>query len=125
MDKRNGNLKGGGWTLAIGAYSGHTGSVSPDFYAVYNGEDIGHPLKGVVAAIATSAGTWEAAQIAVNGFAEGYFGSGETLSPGHAAALSLTSINDWLFHQSTDCPPGGGMTASLSAVLFAGGQSVD
>jgi hypothetical protein len=119
MDRAE-NLKGGGWTLSIGASARCPGSASPDFHAVYNGEDLGSPSKGIVAVIATSAGAWEAAQIAVNGFAEGYFGSGETLSPGRAAAMSLTSINFWLFQQSKDAPPGREMTASLSAVLFSG-----
>jgi serine/threonine protein phosphatase PrpC len=119
MDKAE-NLKGGGWTLGIGTSVRFSGQASPDFHAVYNGDDLGSPSKGVVAAIATSDGAWEAAQITVNGFAEGYFGSGETLSAGRAAAKSLTSINSWLYQQSKDAPAGREMTASLSAVLFSG-----
>jgi len=120
MDKVAGTLKGGGWTLNIGAFERHRGFASPDFHAIYNGEELGAPRKGVVAAVATSAGAWEAAQIAINSFAEGYFGSGETLSPGRAAALSLSSINAWLCQQSSGSPPGREMFASLSAILFAG-----
>ena len=113
-------LKSGGWCLATGAAARHTGSSSSDFYAIYNGEILDSPRRGVVAAIASSMGAWEAAQIAVNGFAEGYFGAGDTLSPWRAAAISLSSINTWLYRQSKSCPPGREMTASLSAVIFAG-----
>ncbi|MGA7710878.1 MAG: protein kinase [Rhizomicrobium sp.] len=113
-------LKSGGWQLATGAAARHSGSSSPDFHAIYNGEVLDSPRRGVVAAIASSVGAWETAQIAVNGFAEGYFGAGDTLSPWRAAAISLASINTWLYRQSKSCAPGREMTASLSAVIFAG-----
>lgn len=113
-------LNGGGWTLAIGAAAQHSGAASPDFHGIYNGAALGSPGRGVVAAVATSSGAWEAAQIAVNGFAEGYFGAGETLSPARAAARSLSSINGWLHSQSKGCPEGRGFLTSFSAILFAG-----
>ncbi len=113
-------LIGGGWSLAIGAASRHIGPSSPDFYGIYSGEALGSPGRGVVAAVGTADGAWEAAQIAVNGFAEGYFGAGETLSPARAAARSLTSINSWLHSQSKGSRDGRGYLASVSAILFSG-----
>jgi hypothetical protein len=113
-------LKSSSWSLAIGTASRHAGTASPDFYGVYNGEALGSPGRGIVAAVATADGAWEAAQIAVNGFAEGYFGAGETLSPARAAARSLTSINSWLHSQSKGGRNGRGFLASISAILFAG-----
>ena len=120
MDEAAEILKAAGWTLAVGSAERKTSARSPDFHAVYDGEALGSPHRGVVAAVAASCGAWESAQVAVNGFAEGYFGSGDTLSPWRAAALSLSSINTWLHRQSKGCPPGAEMTASLSAVIFAG-----
>lgn len=119
MDKAE-ILKGAGWSLAVGAVSRHQGTSSPDFYGIYNGAALGSPGRGIVAAVATADGAWEAAQIAVNGFAEGYFGAGESLSPARAAARSLTSINSWLHSQSKGSRDGRGYLASVSAVLFAG-----
>jgi hypothetical protein len=113
-------LKGSGWSLAIGTATRQSGTASPDFYGIYNGEDLGNPGRGVVAAVATAEGAWEAAQIAVNGFAEGYFGAGDSLSPARAAARSLTSINSWLHSQSAAAHSGQGLQTSLSAVLFTG-----
>ena len=113
-------MKGCGWSLFIGAATRQGGATSPDFHAIYNGEDLGSQARGIVAAVATSAGAWEAAQIAVNSFAEGYFGAGETLTPWRAAASSLSSINTWLYGQSKGCPPGREMYASFSAMLLAG-----
>jgi hypothetical protein len=115
-----GNLSGSGWSLAIGTAERHAGPASPDFYGVYSGEALGSPGRGVVAAVGTAAGAWEAAQIAVNGFAEGYFGAGETLSPGRAAARSLASINSWLHSQSKSGRDGLRYLSSISAILFSG-----
>jgi hypothetical protein len=113
-------LKGSSWSLAIGTATRHVGTASPDFYGLYSGDDLGSPGRGVVAAIATADGSWEAAQIAVNGFAEGYFGAGEALSPARAAARSLSSINSWLHSQSVASRTGRGLHSSFSAILFAG-----
>lgn len=109
-------LKGCGWRLAVGAVS--PDRASADFQAVYNGEDLQTPHKGVAIVAATAEGAWEAAQIAVNGFAEGYYGLGGTLSAARAAAQALTSINSWLFRQSKEAAPGHEMQAALTAVLF-------
>jgi hypothetical protein len=109
-------LKGCGWRLVVGTVG--PGRASNDFQAVYNGEDLRVPRKGVVAVVATATGAWEAAQIAVNGFAEGYYGLGGTLSAGRAAAQALSSINTWLFRQSQDGAGGHEMQAALAAVLF-------
>lgn len=111
-------LSGCGWKLKIGTATRKAARVGGDFHAIYNGEDLGAPRKGVVAVIASALGAWEAAQIAVNGFAEGYYGSGGTLSAGRAAAQALSSINAWLYRQSQTAAPGHEMCAALSAVLF-------
>lgn len=124
MDDTAGLLKGSGWSLSIGTATRQTGSPSPDFYAIYNGEALGNRTRGVVAAMASSAHAWEAAQIAMNGFAEGYYGAGETVSSWRAAARALTSINAWLYGQSRGCAPGREFVASFSAILF-GGRRID
>lgn len=118
MDAASERLTGCGWTLAIGTAAPEGGTkATGDFHAIYNGEDLGAPRKGILAVVASAAGAWEAAQVAVNGFAEGYYGAGETLSVGRAASQALASINAWLFRQSQTAA-GHEMRTALSAVLF-------
>jgi len=117
-------LKGSGWSLSLGAATRQAGTPTADFYAIYNGEDLGSRGRGVVAAIASSPRAWEAAQIATNGFAEGYFGAPETLTSWRAAARALASINTWLHSQSRGAPQGREFYASFSAILF-GGRRID
>jgi hypothetical protein len=97
---------------------------SRDFHAVYRGETFGNPGRGIVAALARGnrPGTIAAdvAQLAVHGFAEGYFGAVATLGSGRAAGIALSSMNSWLFGQSRSDPNWAGMATSVSAVVFTG-----
>jgi hypothetical protein len=61
----------------------------------------------------------EAAQIAVDSLAEGYFGAAATLGPGRAASLALASANAWMFSQSS-VDPKHSMATSLTALIFVG-----
>lgn len=121
------HLTGGGWTLSVGAASRTVGGTEgQDFHAVYRGEAFGNPRRGLLVAVSRAASDdragREAAQIAVHGFAEGYFGATPTLGVGRAAGHALTSTNSWLFSQSRADPQRAGMAASLAAILFASRQ---
>jgi serine/threonine protein phosphatase PrpC len=116
-------LTASGWTLRIGTYASPPGKSAPaDSYAIYTGDKFERPARGIVAAIARGAGGAhgrEAAQVALHGLAEGYFGATATLSSGRAVALALTSINAWMFSQSR-AEPERAMAASLAALIFVG-----
>ena len=66
----------------------------------------------------------EAAQIAAQSFAEGFFGAPATLGAGPAAGRSLSSVNAWLFSQSRRDPERLGMAASLSALTFGASKKI-
>jgi hypothetical protein len=120
-------LSDAGWTLSIGA----AGALAEgaDFHAVYRGASLGAPLRGVLAVVSHGGGAgrlaMEAAQIAAQGFAEGYFGAPPTLGVGRAAGRALSSVNSWLFGQSRHDAARLGMSAALSAVAFAASRKVD
>src|SRR5664279_2026737 len=92
-------LSAAGWTLSIGA-AGADSTAAKDFHAIYRGESLGAPLRGVLAVISHGGGNgqpaMEAAQIAAQGVAEGYFGAPPTLGAGRAAGRALSSVNSWL-----------------------------
>jgi len=90
--------------LALALRCGFSGPTSPDFYAVYNGDDLGSPSKGVVAAIATSAGTLGGGANSRQRVRRRLFRFGETLSPGRAASLSIASINSCFTSSQRDAP---------------------
>ena len=119
------HLFAAGWTLSVGTASTTApGSPSLDFHAVYRGEAFDTPHRGLLAAVARAAGdnrgaSLEAAQIAVQSFAEGFFGAGPTLGVRKAAGLALGSVNSWLFSQSRVDPERTGMAASLAAIAFS------
>jgi serine/threonine protein phosphatase PrpC len=113
-----------GWTLAIAAASSaSTAAESADFHAIYEGEAFDKTGRGIVAAVARGVGAGrrgpQAAQIAVHGLIEGYFGAAATLGAGRAASLALASANAWMFSQSR-ADPTHGMAASLTALIFVG-----
>jgi len=119
-------LSDAGWTLSIGAAGAEPEAA--DFHAIYRGETLGAPLRGVLAVVSHGGGTgrpaMEAAQIAAQGFAEGYFGAPQTLGVGRAAGRALSSVNSWLFGQSRHDHSRLGMAAALSAVVFAASRKV-
>jgi serine/threonine protein phosphatase PrpC len=124
MSPDQSQLSAWGWTLAIAPAAAVSAEPqSADFHAIYSGEAFDKAGRGIVAAIARGIGegrrAMEAAQIAVDSLAEGYFGAAATLGPGRAASLALTSANAWMFSQSrTD--PNRSMAASLTALIFVG-----
>lgn len=97
----------GDWVIDSGFAAHHAADASPSFYALYNGADFAAPERGFAAVIAQAhmeaglpgAGARDAAQLAVHGFAEGYFGAQRTLSTRRAAAISLTALNRWFAGQ--------------------------
>jgi serine/threonine protein phosphatase PrpC len=121
-------LTASGWTLKLGASSSSPQtSERADIFAVYNGEKLERPARGILAAVARGVGAGpparqaahEAAHVALHLLAEGYFGSAATLSVRRAAALALTGANAWMFSQSR-MDREHAMRASLSALIFAG-----
>jgi serine/threonine protein phosphatase PrpC len=124
MNSQSSNLRASGWTLAIAASSSAVAnSRSADSHAIYSGEDFNRNGRGIVAAVARGIGAGrrglEAAQIAIHGLVEGYFGAAVTLGAGRAASLALASANAWMFSQSR-ADPARSMTASLTALIFVG-----
>src|ERR1700758_526456 len=124
MNSQSSNLRASGWTLAIAASSSAVAnSRSADSHAIYSGEDFNRNGRGIVAAVARGIGAGrrglEAAQIAIHGLVEGYFGAAVTLGAGRAASLALASANAWMFSQSR-ADPACSMTASLTALIFVG-----
>jgi serine/threonine protein phosphatase PrpC len=124
MNTDQSKLSAWGWTLAIAPASTVSAAAeSADFHAIYSGEAFDKAGRGIVAAVARGIGdgrgAMEAAQIAVDSLAEGYFGAAATLGPGRAASLALASANAWMFSQSR-ADPNHGMAASLTALIFVG-----
>jgi len=120
-------LSAAGWTLSIGL-AGADSTAAKDFHAIYRGESLGAPLRGVLAVISHGGGNgqpaMEAAQIAAQGVAEGYFGAPPTLGAGRAAGRALSSVNSWLVSQSRNDPTRRGMTAALTALAFGASKKV-
>jgi serine/threonine protein phosphatase PrpC len=130
MSPDQSKLSAWGWTLAIAplsvasaASAASAAAASADFHAIYSGEAFDKAGRGIVAAVARGIGEGrravEAAQIAVDSLAEGYFGAAATLGPGRAASLALASANAWMFSQSR-ADPHRSMAASLTALIFVG-----
>jgi serine/threonine protein phosphatase PrpC len=124
MSPDQSKLSAWGWTLAIAPASAVAAAPeSADFHAIYSGEAFDKAGRGIVAAVARGIGdgrrAMEAAQIAVDSLAEGYFGAAATLGPGRAASLALASANAWMFSQSR-ADPKRSMAASLTALIFVG-----
>jgi serine/threonine protein phosphatase PrpC len=124
MNTDQSKLSAWGWTLAIAPASAVSAAPqSADFHAIYSGEAFDKAGRGIVAAVARGIGegrrAMEAAQIAVDSLAEGYFGAAATLGPSRAASLALTSANAWMFGQSC-ADPNRSMAASLTALIFVG-----
>jgi serine/threonine protein phosphatase PrpC len=118
-------LTASGWTVAVAASSSGSGPyATSDSHAICSGAAFNNIGRGIIAAVARGIGPgrsgFEAAQIAVHGLAEGYFGATATLSPGRAANLALASVNAWMFSQSRRDPERIAMAAALSAVMFVG-----
>lgn len=112
-------LQASDWTLRLSVVPAQGATDPADIYAVYSGERLGRPARGIVAAVARGtdanpAAALEAAHIAVHMLAEGYYGAAPTLSPRRAAALAVTSANAWMFSQANVA------SASLAALIFAG-----
>jgi serine/threonine protein phosphatase PrpC len=61
-----------------------------------------------------------AAEMAVRGFIDGYFGLPETLGPDRAAAQALTAMNRWIYAQGRQDPRLRGMATTFSALILRG-----
>ena len=120
-------LSAAGWTLSIGAACADSAEAM-DFHAIYRGEMLGAPLRGVLAVMSHGGGNgqpaMEAAQIAAQGLAEGYFGAPPTLGAGRAAGRALSSVNSWLFSQSRNDSTRRGMIAAVTALAFGASKKV-
>jgi hypothetical protein len=112
-------LVSGGWRIATGFAASNGPGTSSNFYAVFTGDDFGHPERGIIAVMARAhppAGVpnaGHAAQLAVHSLAEGYFGAQRTLSARRAAGIAFTAINRWLFGQSSAALAPVSMTALM------------
>jgi hypothetical protein len=122
------SLLAAGWSLTVGLAAADTSPESAEFHAIYQGKSFGAPRRGALAVVSHGAGmgrtAMEAAQIAAQSFAEGYFGAPATLGAGPAAGRSLSSVNAWLFSQSRRDTERVGMAASLSAVIFGASKKI-
>jgi len=118
-------LTASGWGLQLGASSSSPQtSGQGDIFAVYRGDKFERSARGILAVVARGIGAepqgaQEAAQIAIQLLAEGYFGGAATLSTRRAVALALTAANSWMFSQSR-VDRAHSMQASLAALIFAG-----
>ncbi|MFZ5594880.1 MAG: bifunctional protein-serine/threonine kinase/phosphatase [Pseudomonadota bacterium] len=84
-------------------------------------------LRGIVAAVADGVGGGkggrEAAEIAVRGFIEGYYGLPETLGVERAAARALGAINRWVYNQGRQDRRLENMATTFSALILRGRQA--
>lgn len=98
-----------------------------DYVGVCLGDRSRPDLKGVVAAVADgvggSKGGREAAETAVRGFIEGYYGLPETLGVERAAARALGAINRWIYHQGRQDRRLENMATTFSALILRGRQA--
>jgi len=121
-------LSAAGWSLTVGAAALDPAAKSAEFHAIYLGESFGAPRRGALAVLSHGVGAggaaMEAAQIAAQSFAEGFFGAPATLGAGPAAGRSLSSVNAWLFSQSRRDPERLGMAASLTALSFGASKKI-
>ncbi|HEY2135465.1 MAG TPA: protein kinase [Xanthobacteraceae bacterium] len=121
MGQEASTLTASGWTLLVGASA--NSSESADVHVIYHGEAFSKPGRGIIAAVASGVGAGrrarDAAQIALHGLVEGYFGAAATLGAARAAGLALASANAWMFSQSR-VNPENAMAASLAALIFVG-----
>lgn len=114
----------GGWSINTEFASHGEEAAARHFYALYEGGNFDVPDRGQLAVIASAhaagrvgvAGVRAAVQSAVHGFAEGYFGARQTISPRKAAAAALASVNRWLAGQEQG--ETGMAPVSLSALLL-------
>lgn len=111
----NAALAGCGWQLQTTM----AGADEANFSAVYEGAAFDQAERGLLAVMAAahpaseSQGARAAAQLALYGFVEGYFGARRTFGPKRAASVAVQSMNSWLAAQHF--PP-----VSMTALLFGG-----
>lgn len=94
----------------------------------YAAARIGRPRldarRAVVAAVADGVGGGkggrEAAELAVRGFFDGFFGLPGSLGVRQAAARSLDAINDWIVAQGRADPKLFGMATTFTALILSG-----
>jgi serine/threonine protein phosphatase PrpC len=122
------SLSAAGWSLTVGAATLDPATESAEFHAIYLGEIFGASRRGALAVLSHGVGAgraaMEAAQIAAQSFAEGFFGAPATLGAGPAAGRSLSSVNAWLFSQSRRDPERLGMAAALTALSFGASKKI-
>jgi hypothetical protein len=115
-----------GWRVAID--SPPVAPAADTFCATYTGDAFDHPERGMIAVLACAhpdgpdraADAAASAQLAVHSFADGYYGGRRTFGPRRAAAVSLTSINTWLFGQIQHGATRHFSPVSLTALIICG-----
>ncbi len=98
-----------------------------DFVAFYSGAEDQQAIYGSMAIIAdgiggTGGGRY-AAELAVHEFIDAYYEQKETLGVKRMAENALTSINRWIFSQSSRDPALKGMGTTFSSLILIGSQA--
>ena len=116
-------------TARLQVASGFSTCIGPrerneDYVGVYLGSPEQRSLRGVIAAVADGVsagrGSRVAAELAVRGFIEAYFGGLASRSVKQVAANAVTAINAWVHAQSRNDPNLAGMSTTFSALVLRG-----
>lgn len=98
-----------------------------DYVGVFLGDETQRAVRGVVAAVADgvggSSGGRIAAEVAVRGFVDGYYGSPPTLGVERAAGRALDAMNRWIFSQGRLDPGLAHMATTFSALIVRGREA--
>ncbi len=93
-----------------------------DFAALHVPVEPDLALRGAVFAVADGVGGHKggrvAAEIAVRGFLEGYYGLPDTLGVEHLAARALSAVNGWIHAQGRHDPALAGMASTFTAAVL-------
>ncbi len=101
--------------------------ANEDYVASYTGDARQRAMKGIVAAVADgvggTSGGRQAAEVAVRGFLDGYYGLPETLGVERAAGRALDAMNRWVCAQGRQDPALQHMATTFSALVLRGRQA--
>lgn len=97
--------------------------TNEDYYAACEG-DGARAARELIVAVADGLGGGHggraAAEVAVRGFLDGYFGLPQTLGPDRASAKALAAVNRWLHAQGRQDPQLHGLATTFSALILRG-----
>jgi serine/threonine protein phosphatase PrpC len=95
-----------------------------DYAGLYLGSATERARHGIVAIVADGVGGAKggrvAAELAVRGFIDGYYGLPETLGVQQAAGQALTAVNGWIHAQGKTAPELEGMATTFTALILRG-----